>query len=171
MRRVLLDANVILDVALPRPAHVAASAAVWAQAEQGRIRGFLSAHAVTTIYYVAGKNLGRTRAQQLVADLVRIFRTAGVDGNVISRALSLGFPDLEDAVTAAAAESARCELIVTRDPRGFAASPVKAVSPELALASFTSEVHEPTEPYDAAPVRRRRRRSRPDERSAAASRG
>jgi predicted nucleic acid-binding protein len=171
VKRVLLDANVVLDVALRRPAHLEASAAVWARVEQGGVVGLLSAHSLTTIYYMVAKDVGRTRSQQLVGDLVRIFKTAAVDGNVISRALSLGFPDFEDAVTAAAAEAARCELIVTRDPRGFVASPVKAVFPELALASLDSEVHEPIAPYDAAPVRRRRRRSRLDERSAAGSRG
>jgi predicted nucleic acid-binding protein len=170
VKRVLLDANVVLDVALMRPAHLDASAAVWARVEQGRVVGLLSAHSLTTIYYMVAKDRGRARAQQLVGNLFRIFKTAAVDENVISRALSLGFPDFEDAVTAAAAEAARCELIVTRDPRGFLASPVKAVSPELALASFDSEVHEPIAPYDAAPVRRRRRRSRLDERSATASR-
>ena len=169
MKRVLLDANVILDVALPRPAHLAASAAIWARVEQGSIAGLLSAHAVPTIYYMARKDLGRPRAQQLVTDLLRIFLIAAVNSDVISRALSIGFADFEDAVTAAAAAGARCELIVTRDPCGFSVSPIKAVSPEAALASFGSEVHETAEPYDAAPVRRRRRRSQVTERPAAAS--
>lgn len=170
MKRVLVDTNVILDVALRRPAHVEASAAVWARVEQRNVIGLLSAHALPTIYYVARKDVGGLRAQQLVAGLVRIFGIAAVDANVVSRALSLGLTDFEDAVTAAAAEAARCELIVTRDSRGFAGSPVKAVTPELALASFDSEIHEPIEPYDAQPVRRRRRRSHVGERSAAVSR-
>ncbi len=169
MKRVLFDANVILDVSLPRPAHLEVSAAVWAKAEQRRIIGLLSAHALTTIYYVVSKNVARARAQQLMADLVKIFRIAAVDGNVISRAVSLAFTDFEDAVTAAAAEAARCDLIVTRDPRGFAVSPVRAVAPEIALASFADEVHEPIEPYDVRPVRRRRRRSRAGERSGVAA--
>jgi predicted nucleic acid-binding protein len=169
VRRVLLDANVILDVALPRPAHVQVSSGVWAQVERRRIVGLLSAHALTTIYHVVSKHVGKTRAQQLVADLVRIFRIAAVDGSVITRAVSLGFADFEDAVTVAAAEAARCDLIVTRDLRGFASSSVKGLSPEAALASLADEVHEPIEPYDARPVRRRRRRSRAVQRSAIAS--
>ena len=169
MKRILVDLNVVLDVALRRPAHFEASRAFCLAIEARRAIGFLSAHAFPTFYYVARKNAGEVRALQLVANLARVFRVASIDDAVVARSLTLGLPDYEDAVTAAAAEASHCELIVTRDPRGFAASPVKAVSPELALASLDSEVHEPIEPYDVAPVRRRRRRSHAGERSAMAS--
>jgi len=170
VKRILVDLNVVLDVALRRPAHSEASKAFCLAIEARRAIGFLSAHAFPTFYYVARKDAGQSRALQLVANLARVFRVAAIDDGVIARSLTLGLADYEDAVTAAAAQAAHCELIVTRDPRGFAAAPVKAVSPELALASFASEVHEPIEPYDAAPVRRRRRRSHAGRRSTAASR-
>ncbi len=169
MKRILVDLNVVLDVALERAAHVEPSAALCSAVEAGRVIGLLSAHAFPTYFYVARKDVGGTRARQMVANLARMFRVAPIDDDVIARSLTLGFADFEDAVTAAAAEAARCELIVTRDLRGFAGSPVKAVTPELALASFDSEVHEPVGVYDAQPVRRRRRRSHAGERSAAAS--
>ena len=169
MKRILVDLNVVFDVALGRSAHVEESAALFSAIEAGRASGLLAAHAFPTFFYVARKEIGGPRAQQVVADLARVFRVAPIDDAVIARALTLGLADFEDAVTAAAAESAGCELIATRDPRGFIGSPVKAVSPQVALASFDSEVHEPIKAYDAAPVRRRRRRSRVTERSAAAS--
>ena len=171
MKRILVDINIVLDVALGRVAHVEASAALCSAVEAGSAVGLLPAHAFPTFFYVARKDIGSTQARQLVAELVRVFRVAAIDDGVIGRALTLGLADFEDAVSAAAAEAAGCELIVTRDPRGFVGSPVKAVSPELALASLDTEVHEPTTPFDAAPVRRRRRRSRRDERSAEASGG
>ena len=170
MKRILVDLNVVLDVALERAAHVEPSAALCSAVEAGRVIGLLSAHAFPTYFYVARKDVGSTRARQMVTNLARMFRVAPIDDDVIARSLTLGFADFEDAVTAAAAEAARCDLIVTRDLRGSAGPPVKAVTPELALASFDSEVHEPVVPYDAAPpVRRRRRRSHVGERTAATS--
>jgi predicted nucleic acid-binding protein len=169
VKRVLVDLNVVLDVALGRSAHVEASAALCSAVEDGRAIGLLPAHAFPTFFYVARKDIGSRQAQQLVANLARVFRVASIDDTVIARALTLGLTDFEDAVTAAAAESAGCELIATRDPRGFLGSPVKAVSPELALESLDSEIHEALEHYDAAPIRRRRRRSRAVKRSAAVS--
>ena len=169
MKRILVDLNVVLDVALRRPAHVETSAALCFSVEAGNAIGFLAAHAFPTFFYIARRNVGSARALQLTANLERVFRVASINGAVVARALTLGLADFEDAVTAAAAETAGCEMIATRDPRGFVGSPVKAVSPQLALESLDSEVHEPVAVYDAPPVRRRRRRSHVGERSAAVS--
>jgi hypothetical protein len=46
--------------------------------------------------------------------------------------------DFEDAVCVAAAEAADCELVVTRDPQGFAGSPVRVVDPTTALALLSA---------------------------------
>ena len=170
MKQILIDLNVILDVTLDRTDHVEASAALLAAIESGRASGFLAAHGFPTFFYVVRKSAGGVRARQVVAQLARFLRVAAIDQSVIERAMSLGFADFEDAVTAVAAETAGCDLIATRDPRGFVGSPVKAVSPELALESVDSDVHEPVAVYDAPPVRRRRRRSRIGERSTAAPR-
>jgi predicted nucleic acid-binding protein len=133
MKTVLVDLNVVLDVLLDRKPHVAASADVWAAIEAGKARGLLAAHAVTTVHYLARKEMGSTaRAKQIVAALLQVFSVAAVDQTVIERALNLRAPDFEDAVTAAAADSASCDLIVTRDPRGFRGSLVPAVTPEAA---------------------------------------
>lgn len=133
MKRVLFDVNVILDVLLDRKPHAEASAAVWAAAEQGAIGGFLSAHAVTTIHYLIRKDVGGRKAERMVAALMRVFSIAPVDHDVIQEALRLPCPDFEDAVTAAAARAAGCEVIVTRDPKGFRGSPVPAMTPESLL--------------------------------------
>ena len=52
-------------------------------------------------------------------NLLAVFGAAAVDQAVLQRALALGWPDLEDGVCAAAAEAAGCDVIVTRDPKGF----------------------------------------------------
>ena len=59
---------------------------------------------------------------------------AAVDGGTLRRALVLGWPDFEDAVCAAAAEAAACDLLVTRDAAGFKDSPVIVVDPATALS-------------------------------------
>jgi predicted nucleic acid-binding protein len=133
VKRVLTDTNVILDVLLDRKPHVTASAAVWAAIETGAAEGFLAAHAVTTIYYLVRKEKGSAAARRTVNAVLRVLSVAPLDGAVIRRALELAWPDFEDSVTAAAAESAGCDLIVTRDPAGFPRSPVQAVTPEVAV--------------------------------------
>ena len=130
MRRILFDTNVVLDVLLDRQPYVEASAAAWAAVETGVAEGMLAAHAVTTIHYLAGKELSGLKARRIVSAILRVFRVAAVDGAVVEEALQLPIPDFEDAVTSAAARAAGCEFIVTRDPKGFRGSPVRSLTPE-----------------------------------------
>jgi predicted nucleic acid-binding protein len=96
------------------------------------LEGLLSAHAVTTIHYLIRKEAGAAKAKQTLAAVLRVFGVAVVDERVILEALEIDSPDFEDSVTAAAAAMAGCDLIITRDPRGFRASPVQALAPEAA---------------------------------------
>jgi predicted nucleic acid-binding protein len=133
MKRVLIDTNVVLDVLLERKPHLAASAAVWDAVESGDAEGYLAAHAITTIHYLAQKQLGTRRAKRVIASLLQVFRVAAVDGKVLGDALQYETPDFEDAVSAAAAEATGCEAIVTRDPKGFRATRLLVLMPEAAI--------------------------------------
>jgi predicted nucleic acid-binding protein len=132
MKRVLVDVNVILDVLLDRPPYAVASRAIWAAIELRWAEGLLAAHAVTTLDYLMRKELGVAGSRRALRALLRIFTVAGVDHAVIQSALDAHPPDFEDSVTAAAALAARCDLIVTREPKGFRASPVPVFTPEAA---------------------------------------
>ena len=132
MKRVLVDVNVILDVLLARRPHAVAGRAVWAAIELRRAEGFLAAQAVTTIDYLIRKELGAAGSRRAMRALLRVFAVAPVDHAIIQSALDSDGPDFEDSVTAAAAAAAGCDLIVTRDPKGFRASPVPVFTPEAA---------------------------------------
>lgn len=133
MIRVLVDLNVILDVLLDRAPHAEASAALWAAIEAKEAEGRLSAHAVTTMHYLASRGRGRAFAEQCVREVTSVFAVSPVDGAVIARALSLGFADFEGAVTAAAAEADGCAAVVSRDASGFRGCPLAVLSAEAAV--------------------------------------
>lgn len=133
MKRILFDVDLILDVLLDRKPFADASAAAWRAVETGVAEGLLAAHAVTTIHYLIRKEEGSAKAKQILSAVLTVFGVAAVDSAVIDEALQLPCPDFEDAVTAAAARSARCDCIVTRDPKRFRASPVRTLTPDAAL--------------------------------------
>jgi predicted nucleic acid-binding protein len=138
MRRILFDTNIVLDVLLDRQPHVESSAAAWAAVETGISEGMLAAHAVTTIHYLVRKELSDIKARRIISAILRVFGIATVDGRVVQEALQLPFSDFENAVTAAAARSAGCEFIVTRDPKGFRGSPVRCLTPEAIIPLLSS---------------------------------
>ena len=137
MKRVLVDTNVALDVLLERQPHFAASAAVWDAIEGRLAEGYVAAHGVTTIHYLARKHLGARGAQQVITSLLQVFRVAPVDGSVLQDALRHRGNDFEDAVSASAARFAACDAIVTRDPKGHRASAIPAFAPEAAVFFIT----------------------------------
>ena len=132
--RILLDVNVILDVLLDRRPHAESSSQVWSAIEEGRAEGLLSAHSVTTLHYLNARVVGASLARQTTESLLSVFNVAAVDEAVLRSAVALGWADFEDAVTAAAARRARCEAIVTRNPRDYKQSPVRVISPAEAAA-------------------------------------
>lgn len=134
MTRILLDVNLVLDVLLDRALHAEAASDVWTAVETGRAQGFLSAHAVTTVHYLNSRAVGARNARETTDALLSVFEVAPVDEAVMRSALAMGFPDFEDAVTAAAAQRARCAAIVTRNPRDFRKSPVRVLTPVEAAA-------------------------------------
>lgn len=134
MRRVLLDVNIVLDVLLDRNPHSAAASRIWSAVEMGRAEGLLSAHAVTTIHYLNARSTSAAMASGTTDALLSVFDVAPVDEAVLREAAALGWRDFEDAVTAAAARRARCDAIVTRNPRDFRASRVRVLAPAEAAA-------------------------------------
>ncbi len=134
MKRVLVDVNVILDVLLERAPHANSASDVWSAVETGRAEGCLSAHAVTTIHYLNVRAVGGRRARETTDALLSVFEVADVSAAVLAAALGLGWKDFEDAVTVAAARRAKCDAVVTRNPRDFQRSPVRVLAPAEAAA-------------------------------------
>jgi len=61
--KVLLDANVLLDVILQRQSWLADSEAVWQAHLNRKIEGFQVATSVTNVFYVARRTLGLAQAR------------------------------------------------------------------------------------------------------------
>jgi predicted nucleic acid-binding protein len=128
--RVMLDLNVLLDVAQRREPFFAASAGVLSRAVERTDVACLAGHAVTTLHYIVAKYAGREKGDSLVDWVLAHLEIVPQDRAQFVRARSLSFHDFEDAALASAAEAAGCEIIVTRNLADFTASPVPAVSPE-----------------------------------------
>jgi predicted nucleic acid-binding protein len=170
--RLAFDTNVVVDVLLERAPFADAARQLWAAVETGRVEGAIAAHALTTVWYLVSESKSPVSARGVVALVARVFGVATVDTAVVKRALELEFEDFEDAVCAAAAEEARCDLIVTRNGKDFAGSPVTAVDPITALQLIqgggSTGVSERTATYRSG--RPKGVRSRPGARAGATAR-
>ena len=117
-----------------RPPFFPMAAMVWAAVEGGRIDGLLAAHTVTTLHYLLRKHSDVPGTATALADLLRVFEVAPVDGGVLQSALAIPGPDFEDAVQIAAAIAAGATHLVTRNPADFRACPIPVLQPAELIA-------------------------------------
>ncbi len=135
--KVLLDTDVLLDVLTERRPHYAASAGVLTYVERGKAEGLVAAHAVTTIYYLLARHSNRRKATEAVGLLLDLLDVAAIGGKTIKHALSMGWRDFEDAVTAAAAVGAGASWLITRNIQDFKPLPIRVVTPEEFLSTIS----------------------------------
>lgn len=128
--RVLLDTNILLDVLLARQPWMANAQVVWRAHDDGRITAYASASSITDIHYIVRRHAGPSVARASVRICLRTFEICTVDRAILQSADHLPGADFEDNVQIACAEAAELDAIVTRDPRGFAGSPIPILSPD-----------------------------------------
>ena len=141
--RIFLDVNVILDVLADREPWVEASASVLALCEIEEVEGVVAAHSITTLYYLTTKHLNRKKATAAMVDLLKLVSVAQVNQDVILKAISLGWVDLEDAVQAVCALESGSDFIITRDAGVFDALSIPAVTPSEFLSLLDAAEEEP----------------------------
>jgi predicted nucleic acid-binding protein len=134
--KVLLDTSVLLDLLLNRPPWAADMAAVWNAHRRGDIEAFLAAFAVPTVFYIVRRQTDLATARTAVADCLATLFIAPVDQAALLAAQAMAGPDFEDNLQIACAVQARLDAIVTRDPRGFAHSPLPVAAPADLAARF-----------------------------------
>jgi len=86
---VLIDSNVALNKLLNQPVFFAGSDQIFRLAEIGQISGYITASAVTDIYYIARKGLGKEAAREAIKKMLLVFQPATVTGDDIFKALDM----------------------------------------------------------------------------------
>jgi len=129
--KVLIDTNIALDVLLKRTPHYERSAKVLALSEKRKIDAYISASAVTDIYYITRKALKDKHATiDLLRKLVKIVNVAAVTSDTVHQALELEWGDFEDSLQYVTGESLLVEYVITRNPQDFEHGSISAIMPE-----------------------------------------
>jgi len=103
---------------------------VFGFAEKKFIDCFISASAITDIFYLSQKDIGKKPAKEALKYLLKVFKPATVTDSNIYQALNLDWSDFEDSVQYVVGESFSVDYIVTRNTKEFTSSSIPAVTPE-----------------------------------------
>jgi len=134
---VLIDSNVVLNILLKQPEFYTGSKKIFILAETGSIAAFVSASAVTDIFYISKKSLGKTAAREGIKHMMNVFRPATVTDQNIYQALDLEWDDFEDSVQYVVGEGLSVDYIITRNVKDFSLSSINAVTPEQFIQAIT----------------------------------
>jgi predicted nucleic acid-binding protein len=126
---ILFDINVLLDVLQKRGPFFEASAAVLAAAETDRVHGYISAHSLTTLFYLIQKDRSSAEARAAITSLLQFMKVIPVDQNTIEQALNLDFRDFVDAAQMISAVQSKMDCLVTRNIRDYQPAMLPVMQP------------------------------------------
>jgi predicted nucleic acid-binding protein len=135
---ILLDTDVLIDVALDRAPHVGPAADLLGYLERHPRMSFLSWHSLANFYYLVAPTRGRDDAKEFLRDLTRFVTIAPSHTDAFRFACSLPPGDFEDSLQVGAANACGAVRIATRNVRDYRNSPIPARTPADVLEELAS---------------------------------
>ena len=133
---ILLDTDVLIDIALDRRPHSGPASELLDRIEHGAESAYIAWHSVSNLYYLVAPARGGVSTRDFIVELTRFLAVASTDTEAIRYAADLPMDDFEDAMQVAAARSCGARHIVTRNIKDYERSPISAVSPKDALGGL-----------------------------------
>ena len=127
---ILIDANIILDVLFQRDPFYENSMQIVQSCIKGHVVGFVSAHTVTTMWYLLRHEFSLEERRKMFKLVFSWCRIASVGQSELLSALDRdSFPDFEDCVQDECAASVHARYIITRNKKDFVHSKIPALLP------------------------------------------
>ena len=137
--KLLIDTNIVLDVLLKREPFCTDAVRVLNLAGRSDIEEYVSASAITAIYYVAYRMIrDKVIVKSLINQLLKIVSVAGVSEKEIQMSLELEWNDFEDSVQYSVAMISQMDGIVTRNLNDYKKSEIPIWLPNQIEALFRS---------------------------------
>jgi predicted nucleic acid-binding protein len=123
--KILIDTDVLLDVALDRAPHAEDSGFIldWAESHPGSAG--VAWHTLTNVAYLL-----KGDPRRFLGELLEFVFVPRTSTEAARQALRLPVADLEDAFQAVAAMQFGAERIVTRNVKDYRRSPIPAITPK-----------------------------------------
>ena len=133
---ILLDTDVLIDIALDRRPYSGPASELLDRVERGAEAAYVAWHSISNLYYIVTPTLGGASARDFIVELTRFVAVAATDAESIRYAAELPMEDFEDAMQVAAARACGARHIVTRNVQDYKRSPIRAVAPEEAVTEL-----------------------------------
>ena len=130
---ILLDTDVLIDIALDRQPHAEPAIEILDRIERGLEPASIAWHSISNLYYLVKPTHGDATTRNFIRELIEFVQVAQTDTTSIRFATQLPMTDFEDAMQVAAAQACNAQYIVTRNIRDYQQSPIPAITPQQTL--------------------------------------
>jgi len=129
--KILLDTNIIIDCLTKREPDAGNSIKLFRLCEDGFFEGFVTTQSLADAFYSLRKDFPARQRKELLYGVCLVLDIPEITQYHAMSALSdEKFTDFEDGMIAKCAEENACDYIITRDPKGFAASRIPVATPQ-----------------------------------------
>ncbi len=133
---VLIDINILLDVLQKKEPFYEISAALLAAVETGRVKGYVAAHSITTLFTLIKQDRSAAEARATITNVLQFIKIAPVDQSTIEQALNLDFRDFEDSVQMISAVQCKADCLITRNVKDYQPALLTVLQPVEFLATL-----------------------------------
>lgn len=139
MKRIFLDANIVIDVLLERNEWMDEALQILSLADRGEIEVYCSSLSLATASYFMERTKMPHEIQMDKLDVYcQICIPSRVDVSVVQKAIRSSFTDFEDALQYFSAQTVNADCIITRNKKDFSASDIPVMTAAEFLASHTN---------------------------------
>ena len=140
MKSIVIDLNILMDFLFKRQEHESV-AEIFAICSTGKIKGYICAHEITTLFYFLDKSVrDKIKIKKTISGLMKQFRVIEINDVLLNKALFSEIGDFEDAVIEASALEKKAEYILTRNTKDFRKSMINVITPSELLALIKATV-------------------------------
>jgi predicted nucleic acid-binding protein len=133
---VLLDTDVIIDVALDRLPHAEYSAVILDFAEFRKITAYMAWHSLANFYYLVSAASGDKKTRRFIKELLLFTKVSETTTADAAYAVESALRNFEDALQMAAARNCSAEYIITRNIRHYKKSIIPAITPQRFIERY-----------------------------------
>ncbi len=134
-KKLFLDTNILLDFLGERDPFYIPSAQLATLADHKKVKLIASPISFATVNYFLTKSEGNANAKEKLRKFKILCEVAVMNESILEKALNSDFEDFEDALQYFCALDAKCDIIITRNPKDFKHSLLPIMSAEEYLKS------------------------------------
>ncbi|MBD3345289.1 MAG: PIN domain-containing protein [Chitinivibrionales bacterium] len=137
IKKIYIDSDIILDLLQVRHPFHDDAFSLFAQIENGIVKGFVSPLVFSNLFYILRKDGNNKSAVDSLIRLKMLLKIVSIGEKIIELALTSSFNDFEDAIQYFTAIECKADCLITRNKKDYKNADIPVLFPDECLKLIT----------------------------------